>query len=452
MKFLASRHSRRAVLRRVGAAAALAPLVPLFGDEALAAPNKRLLLVYHPNGGTYRVWRPTSSTNGLQMGPTLTPLQAHAKDLTLVGGLTLQSGYGGSLHSFGMGACWTGANLVDGGGGKRIPTVFADGPSVDQIIAQKSTLAKGTRFPTLEIGVRCSKGKYAGTPAAFMIYTGPNKPVRSQDDPYTLFDRLFAGVTGGGAATTSTERAPDAIRARRRSVIDYVRKELATVSGQVAAADRVKIESHLEGIRNLEKRLDGTTPVAAATCAPPKKDGRGLDPWANDNVPAMIPIMTDITVNALACGLTNIASLMWLDGYGTNTVFRWLGENREYHDVQHKGFESPGKAMLQKWFAERFAELLVAMKKVPEGSGTLLDNTVVLWGSDMATGDHTRENTMYVIAGGGNQYFKLGRFVENQKEKHGRLLVSLMHAFGLTSEMTIGGPTDAGSGPLGGLT
>jgi hypothetical protein len=453
-----SRFSRRALLRRAGAGSLLAPFVPvLLADEARAAAPPRLLLVLHGNGTAPRYHLARVVNGGLdfsQVGGVpdgarfncLAPLSPFGKQVTLVQGLNMNRGGGSSPHDLGFPAAWTG---TQGGGG------FAKGPSVDQVAADR--LKPPTRFRTLELGVFSTRDGRGHHPSTRMIYRAAGQPVVAQDDPTATFDRIFAGVSSAAPGAASRPGEADAIRLERRSVIDGVARELRRIEATVGADDRAKLQAHLQSLRELEGQLAGG--AVAAGCAPVRPAQR-LDPRADANVPQLVKLTNDLVVMAFRCDLTRIASLQWTASYGSQLRFGWIegirnsGGGREpitaltYHGWSHKGDDNECNGAIYRFWAEGFADLLGKLQRVSEGERTLLDETHVVWGSDMGAGGHKASEIPYVVAGGGNRYFKLGRIVQASGQ-HNRLLVSILHSLGLTDVTSFG---NGDGGPVPGLT
>lgn len=163
----------------------------------------------------------------------------------------------------------------------------------------------------------------------------------------------------------------------------------------------------------------------------------------------------DLIAASLACDLTRVASLQYTVGDNDYGTYSWLGITREgHHPLTHAGdSDVQAKEDLTKiytWYAERFAYLLDKLDAVKEGSGTLLDNTLVIWGSELGKGNsHSFDNTPFVVAGGAGGRVRTGRFLQFNKVPHNRLLVGALNAFDVQTDTF--GKTDTGKGPLTGL-
>jgi hypothetical protein len=436
------RWSRRALLQSLGAGVAASPFVPLLnasGQEPVVP--QRLVLIYTPHGTIYDAWKPQGSSSDFTLSPILQPLAAHQSKLVILDGLEItHSNVSAPSHTEGFSLLWTASNLGQGSQFNFQGDLFdwVTGPSVDQTIAQQ--IGGATAFPSVELAVRPGGGN---APNTRMIYSGPAQPVQPEGDPHEAFDRIFAGVTPNTGPDPAVERA----KAEKQSVIDAVKSQLTRLEPKVAQADRLKIEAHLEGVRALERRLQmGYSPAA---CAPPELGG------GSDDMAAIWDQQWDVLSGALACDLTRVASLQLRYGDNDGDSYPWLGVNGSHHEMSHAGDGDAGArdqlTKIYTWYAERIAAFLDKLAAIPEGDGTLLDHTLVVWGSEVGKGNnHSFDRIPFVLAGGCGGKLVMGRYLTYDGVPHNRLLVSLCQLLGLDGVTTFG-TTDQGSGPLAGL-
>jgi hypothetical protein len=163
--------------------------------------------------------------------------------------------------------------------------------------------------------------------------------------------------------------------------------------------------------------------------------------------------MSDLLVMALGCDITRVASLQWSRSV-SNTRFTWLGIETGHHDLSHHGDDDEAAVealtSINQWYATQFAALLTKLARVPEGDGTMLDNTLLLWCNELGKGNtHSRNDAPYVLAGGAGGALEAGRFLEYDEQPHNDLLVSLLNLMGIDDE-TFGNPEWC-NGPLAGL-
>ena len=279
-------------------------------------------------------------------------------------------------------------------------------------------------------------GAYA-FPGSRMIYRAAEVPATPYDDPTLAFDRIF----GGGIPQTELDR----LRAQRRSILDVLGHELDEIRDQVHVDDRAKIDGHIAAVQDVERSLmDGPTCMAPTLGAPP-----GLG-----DMPEVLQQNMTILTRAMECDLTRVGSVQVTVGENDGNVYSHLGITREGHHLITHENDVTGLAdqeTIYTWYAQQFASLLAMLDAVPEGDCTMLDNTLVVWGSEIATGyNHSFDGVPFVVAGGGNLGIDTGRFLRVGGMEHNRLLVSILHALGRT-DLSQFGPMDAGSGPIPGL-
>jgi hypothetical protein len=412
---------RRRFLRGLaGGALALPLLASLDSRSARAAPPpKRLIVFFSANGTIADAWRPTGGEDDFVLGEILAPLAPHRDQLLILGGIDAESSYhgpGDNSHWNGMGHMLTGTELVDLGGG----TFSAGGISVDQHLAAK--IGGATKLASLELAVETSPS----TVSSRLSYLGAAQPVPPESDPQQVFHRLFGGLS-------------PALRARRKSVLDAVGDDLGTLTPTLGRADQLKLEAHLDAVRDVEKRLYISPAPACGTIE--------LGRFDVNDLPAIGKEQMDLLVLALACDLTRVVTLQWSQAVSM-TRMTWLGITDPHHTLSHYPVTDPVAqaklVQINRWYATQFAYLLQAMKAVPEGDGTLLDHSVVLWCNELGEGStHSRRNVPYVLAGSAGGHFKTGRFLDFQgsssKPWHNDLLISLCQAMDV-NDTTFGNP------------
>jgi hypothetical protein len=448
--------SRRTLLQGSILASALVPL--LEGREAwgqTAPAPRRLVIFYTPNGTIGSEWRPQGTETNFTFGRILKPLEPFKSKLIPLGGIHMplaDSGFG-SHHTRGVGGLLTGRPILSGTFQSAGPPTagWAAGISLDQHLAR--TLNPPTPFKSLELGVNVIDAEVRGR----LSYTGASQPVPPVESPYDAFDRVFAGLTGNGATSTASS-AIDRLRAQRRTILDLVGEELGSLRPRVGNADRMKLDAHLQSVRDIEQRLAGAGGTSTTTCTAPSLGARA-DLSAPESMPALGKLQMDIAAAALACDTTRIVTLQWTHAE-SNQSFPWLGINEFHHVISHAG-DSDAAAQekltqINVWYAEQLAYLLGKLASHTEGEGTLLDNTVVLWCNEVGKGNnHAHRDLPFLLAGSCGGQLRTGRFVDYQAngaagQPHNNLLVSLARAMG-TSDTTFGDPAHC-TGPLTGLS
>lgn len=423
--------SRRAVLRGAAGVGLSLPWLESWPHRsAHAAPGdfaKRCVLLFTPNGTVPGAWTPSADPTSSQI---LGPLADHASDILVVSGLDMaSSGDDKKGHNRGVGTLWTG---LEPNGGNDGDDGYASGISVDQRIAQNQ--AASTPYNSLELGVQVR----SDLPRGRMIYTGANAPIAPEDSPFAVFDRIFGQGVGDPAEVAAR-------LARRQSVLDLVRADAESLVPKLGTVDRIKLEAHLDAVRELEERL---AQLGGNGCEEPMMPANFDWKHDNDRYPDVGALQMELMVMALACGLTNVASLMWNGALGS-AIFTWLGGSVDHHTLSHDEGEGAQAQLvdINRWYAERFAELLARMKAVPEGDATLLDHSVVVWGSDLGKGQpHYCKKIPFVVAGSCHGYFGTGRHVAYAGGSHNDLLLSVLEAMDVP-QATFGDPAFC-NGPL----
>lgn len=444
------RISRRTLLRGAGGIAIGLPFLDIMArsPRASAGPPaipQRLVVFFSPNGTIRENWTPTGTETDFQLSTILAPLEPYKQKLIVLDGVDNEAAkHGvGDDHMRGMGTILTGTELLPGTtqGGCCEPAGLAGGISVDQKIA--GTIGTSTKFKSVEFGVEAGS---SGTVWGYTAYADSNQPLPPENNPAAIFSRVFSELGGDQSALAK-------LQAERKSVLDAVAGSYSSLSPKLGATDKGKLDLHLSQIRDLETRLTATVAVGASCVKP---GAPTIDYKSNDNFPNVGKLQMDLLVMALACDLTRVASLQWENSVG-GTRFTWLGMDRGHHDMSHDGDDVTDTVskltQINVWYSQQLLYLMDAMSKIPEGSGTMLDNTLILWVNELSRGNvHSHPNMPYLLAGGtaaSATPLQMGRFLQyadGTTVQHNDLLVSLLNVFGLPDQ-TFGNPAYC-SGPL----
>jgi hypothetical protein len=408
--------SRRTVLRGIGATLALPWLEAMLpatiaGDGAAKNPL-RMAFIYVPNGAHMPDWTPSTTGTSFSLPPILQPLQPVKDHLLVLSGLTLDKarghGDGGGDHARAMAAFLTGKhpNKTDGAD-------LRAGISVDQLAAER--VGKATRFASLEVG--CEGGRAAGAcdhgySCAYqtnLSWRDPSVPAAKEIDPSQLFDRLFGPRFG------SSQDAGAARRTRaERSILDFVSEDANRLRPRLGGNDRRKLDEYFVSVREVERRLARTEPVAEV--------GQSRFPR-----PAGVPadfreharLLGDLLVLAFQADLTRIVTFVFGND-GSNRCYQEIGVPEGHHDLSHHGGDQVKQAkvrLINTLHVQMLAHLLLRLNSIPDGDGTLLDYCMILYGSGISDGDrHNHEDLPILLAGRANGTIKTGRHLSYPKE------------------------------------
>jgi Protein of unknown function (DUF1552) len=379
------RFSRRAMLASIGASAALLPLIDAERAQA-AGPTgfpKRLVTITWGHGVCQSAFYPADGTTNSEV---LTPLAPFAAKTLLAAGLDykamIDSDHKYDGH-FTYPVIWTGTYKNTGG-----QKCTSNGPSIDQVVSDAIAKQVALPQPLLVITVDGDSPSYRG---AAQKNTG-------ESDPKRLFTKLFASATMPPADL-------EKIRAKRKSVLDFVSADLTGFSQRMGSDDKAKIDAHFESIRQLETQLTASSMV----CTPPTLNTASKA--FQDKVAAML----DMTALALRCDITRTASICWADDGGYRPVtLPWLDINSDFHTIAHQGKTGyPTKIKADTWMYEQVARLAKGLDDSVEGTGTVLDNSVIAVGNDMSEGaSHFIGAMPFLLIGSCGGYFKTGRTVK----------------------------------------
>ena len=460
--------SRRRLLQGLGLGAAAGPLIPLLNASAqTAARPKRLILLFTPDGApakdysTTVDWKPTGTETDFQFSPLHTPLEPFKSKIVVPWGLTLTAGGAGEQHAYGMAGLWSGTTLpepnndysFDGGNGHL--TGWGAAPTIDQIVAQAYGAGMPyqkapddpnpeTRYRSIALGVQC------GSPNSVtrMCYTGVNAPITPEVSPKAAFDRYFMGVTPSGMTPTE-DPAVTRARAEKHAMVDLLKNDLSRIRKRVGAADYQKIDAHLEGVLAMERRImpPPTTPTTTGCTIPASPTKLTSN---NANYPMEITQMIDIATHILACDVTRILTLQISRGF-SGITHTWLGHTSPHHTMSHDGMDRRTElTAIDNWYAQQVAYLLQQLDAVNEGNGTLLDNTLIVWGRELGNTSHNMGRTPFIMAGKAGGGLRTGRFLNFDKQEHAKLLVSIAQLMGMSSTNSVGNRV-MNSGPLAGV-
>jgi hypothetical protein len=411
--------ARRDVLKTLGVGAALLPLLSAGKARGQAASKKNLFILANSEGYRQADWVPkTGPLAGQTLPFSLMPLEPHKNDVIILPDLG-NAGYGGPNVAGGHGSY--GSIYWGGDPPGRISYKEPIGKTLDMQVA--TNLPKTQRL-SLPMHVQLNRAPLSapnpGSSRCFWL--GKGQPVNPIGDPYATYMEIFGGApVGGGGNAGADDPAVKKLMVQRKSLLDYVGKNLEAFKGRLGGDDRMAIEAHHQSIRDLETQLSAGTSANAKCGGNP---GVMID--LNDGLkyPDIMKAHMALGVQAMKCGITNVATLQLSDSSGNNINFAFVPgvpangtgyktKFRNYHDLGHNpvlgGVDH--KRIVDQWMMARFAELIGMMKAVPgEGGGTMLDNSVILFGNHMQDGsNHVAGKIPWALAGSGGGYFNTGQ-------------------------------------------
>ncbi len=403
---------RSTMLRGVGTAIALPMLETMMPLRAAAAEDseeapRRLAFFFVPNGVHMPHWTPEQEGADFTLPPTLEPLADFQEDLLLFTGLAQDkaraNGDGPGDHARAGSVFLTGCqpNKTDGAD-------IRIGVSVDQIAAQQ--IGQQTKFASLELG--CDRGAQSGNCdsgyscaySSNISWRTPNTPMAKEVDPRLVFERLF-----GVSHKTEVAGSLDQRRRFQKSVLDFVLDDASRLRKKLPKGDQRKMDEYLTSVREIEMRisrvelgLGDDQPNIAAPVGIPKNYG------------AHIRLLLDLLVLSFQSDRTRVSTFMFANA-GSNRSYKFIDVPEGHHDLSHHGNDEAKQAkisLINRFHMEQFSYFLGRMQSAVEGEGTLLDNSILLYGSGIGDGNrHNHHDLPILVAGSGGGRLSTGRHI-----------------------------------------
>jgi hypothetical protein len=401
---------RRTFLRGVGAAVALPLLdamVPALSVTArtAASPVRRLGVVYLPNGMAMQYWTPQAEGSSFEITPVLQPLARYRDRMLVVSGLTQRppGGEGGGNHAHAS------TKFMTGVVGRRalagLSGEIEAGVSMDQIAARE--FGRQTQLASLELGIdardfagSCDAGfscAYTNT----IAWRSATTPLPMENNPRVVFERLFGGDSSTDQAARLAHLQTD------RSLLDSVTERVADIERVLGPSDHSKLTEYLDAVRDVERRIQKaeqqSTKELPAIDQPP-----GIPPTFGEHA----KLMFDLQVLAYRTDLTRVITFM-LGRELTSRTYTEIGVPDAHHPLSHHEDHPDKIATMSKintFHAQTFAYYLDTLQSTPDGDGTLLDHTLILFGAGMSNSNaHAPNDLPLALVGGGAGQLKGGR-------------------------------------------
>jgi hypothetical protein len=429
MTFITKAHlSRRTFLRGAGVTLALPllesmiPAATLLGQTA-AKPRTRLGAIYFPHGAIMPQWTPATEGAGFELSGILQPLKPFYNHINVISDLRHANAYGSGAtanHNRSAAAYLSGAFAETG----AQPSL---GITVDQIAAQK--IGQDTPLPSLELTIEepslnCGDGlscSYRDT----ISWQGPHAPLPMQNNPQVVFERLF------GDGNTAEQRKTR--RAQSISLLDSVVGEATSLQRKLPATDRTRLDQYLSDVREIERRvqkageqLSDDLPVPAAPTGVPR------------DVEEHIKLMYDLQVLAWQAEITRVSTFLMCKEL-SGATYPKSGVRDAFHTLSHHSNVKENIerfAVLNTYHVGLFAYFLEKLRATPDGDGTLLDHSLVLYGSGMSDGNqHNHTDLPVVLAGGASGRLKGGRHLRHPKNTPmANLLVAMLDTLNIPTD------------------
>lgn len=430
--FIAKKHlARRTFLRGAGATVAvpfLEAMVPALSSVARAEEMTptRFTGIFVPHGAAPGYWVPESSDAGFEFPYIWKPLERFRDQVVLTSGLWSQSaeppeGVTGADHFVAA------AYLCAVKPKKTIGSDVQAGITIDQVIAQ--AIGQSTLLPSLQLAVEdpganasnCGEG-YSCVYTNTISWQTPHRPLPMEINPQVVFERMFGD---GGTAEVRAAR-----REQQRSILDSISESLGRLKQKVGSYDRTRLDQYLQDVREIERRLE--IAAKASTEAPTMAVPYGVPESFHEH----IKLQFDLLALAYQGDITRVSTMLYARDL-TGRVYPESGTDISFHGGSHHA-EDPGRvaqyARLNRYHVETLAYFVDKLRSIPEGDGTLLDHSLILYGSNMGNSNqHLHYDVPHVLIGGASGQLKGNRHLDfaSRTVPTGNLLLSILDKFGV---------------------
>jgi len=434
MAFLTKSLPRRTVLRGLGATMALPfldAMLPAFSRRGLAAakPVHRFQTFYVPNGMAMEYWMPKGEGSAFELSPILEPLAPFRDQMLVLSGLKANWNY---IHAGASGSLLTGTTR----GGRNEIEIIAD-VSVDQLLARH--FAGETQVASLELSMDAPANAGACTGILSCVYThtlswrSPTQPLPMEWNPRAVFERLF------GDSGSTNRAARDARLREHKSILDSVTEKLASLKKELGPQDQTKVDQYADAVRDVERRIEKAEQQSGLEL-PALEQPQGAPPVFEDH----LALMLDLQLLAFQSDLTRVISFM-LGKEQSARPYPQIGVPEAHHPLSHHNDVPELIAHMSKinrYHTQLFSKYLERLRATPDGDGTLLDHTTILYGSGISNSTrHSGDNLPLLVMGGGAGTLKGGRHLTySGKPTMANLLVTLMDKMDVPVER-VGGST-----------
>jgi hypothetical protein len=421
--------ARRTMLKGLGVSLALPMLDSMIPALSAAAPSiPRLGWVYVSHGVIWSQWKPTQLGHGFELTPNLKPLEKLNGQFNILTGLShLEAdtkGDGSGDHTRASAAWLTGVHAYD----RTRPGVEVKlATTADQLAAQ--VLGKNSQIPSIEMTVDTASAGSCDSGDCFYVNTvswrNPSTPNIPENQPRVVFERLFGD---GGSTAQRLARAK-----KTGSILDSVMEEASGLASSLGNSDRSKLGEYLDSVRDLEQRIQGTETTTAQNLELPDRPV-GIP----DSFEEHTKLMFDLQIMAYRADLTRVFSMIIARELSGRT-YPMIGIPGQHHLISHHRDDAElmsQKARIDTYHVQMLAYLLEKMQATPDGDGTLLDHSLIMYGSGMGNGNLHRHSDMPVLlAGKLGGKFKTGYHLDYKMDTPmANLLVAILDKAGVPIE------------------
>jgi Protein of unknown function (DUF1552) len=430
MTFITRKHlARRTFLRGAGVTLAL-PLLDSMAPaqtplaKTAAAPKNRLACIYVPHGATMYKWTPATEGTGFAFTEILSPLEKYRDRLCVVSNLAHPQA-GGLNSDAGADHARSAAVFLSGAHPEK--DHLQVGVTIDQLAAEH--IGQDTPLPSLELaiednGLNCGAG-YGCAYTNTISWRTATLPLPMENNPQVVFEKLFGD---GSSAEQRLERKQEA-----RSLLDSVLHQVSALNNDLPPADRAKLSDYLDDIREIERRIQrAENQVPADLKVPDAPVG------VPENIEEHFKIMFDLQVLAFKAEITRVATMMYARDT-SGTVYPQSGVRDGFHVASHHSNVRANMdkyALINRYHVQLLAYFLEKLKATPDGDGTLLDHSLILYGSSMSNGNqHDHDPLPVLVAGGASGKLQGGRHIVCPPHTPmSNLLVALLSKLGIQQD------------------
>jgi hypothetical protein len=424
--FITRKHiSRRAVLRGAGVAIGL-PLLDAMIPAATAlaataaAPKPRLGFIYFPHGAVMARWRPEATGKEFAFPQILAPLEPFKAHATVVTGLRNKGGESSDPHGI-ISGTWLSCVGPEG----RTPGDDL-GVTADQLAAR--AIGQDTPLPSLELagesigGVACAPGVGCGF-ASTVSFRTPTQPLPMEHNPRKVFYQLF------GQGDTDEERKQ--IIAKTGSILDHVQEKAKRLGQDLGPTDRAMLNDYLDSVREIERRVQKMSAPGDSNVALPDAPLGVPEDFAEQ-----VGTMFEMIALAWQMNKTRVSSFMIAKEVSMRT-YNQIGVSDAFHPLSHHQ-NDPAKierlSKIQTYHTMLFSKFVKRLESIKDGDGTLLDHSIVLFGSNMSNSDlHNNDPLPSVLLGHGYGRVKGGQHLHYpQDTPHANLLLTMLERAGIS--------------------